>query len=213
MFVRSIEFDSVVDGGGNGAYPLYEERRENQDEDHELFLADSTSSAAALMKSPKATQTLFPPPPQGMTEIPTCAVCLDRLDASASGILTTLCNHTFHCDCLFRWEGSSCPVCRYSHGDIISACEVRCHDAKGVEWPVDICTNFIAVWDFVGLPHNRSPVDLPDLRPRRLRTVLGRARQAALPGDAAHVLTRAGDPARVGLRWRRVRLLLRFYPN
>ncbi|ETV71105.1 hypothetical protein, variant [Aphanomyces astaci] len=62
--------------------------------------------------------------PEGHVEIPTCPVCLDRLDTSASGILTTLCNHTFHCDCLFRWEGSSCPVCRYSHGDIVSACEV-----------------------------------------------------------------------------------------
>ncbi|RHY43493.1 hypothetical protein DYB34_009867, partial [Aphanomyces astaci] len=62
--------------------------------------------------------------PEGHVEIPTCPVCLDRLDTSASGILTTLCNHTFHCDCLFRWEGSSCPVCRYSHGDIVSVCEV-----------------------------------------------------------------------------------------
>ncbi|KAG9414929.1 hypothetical protein AC1031_008344 [Aphanomyces cochlioides] len=62
--------------------------------------------------------------PDGHVEIPTCPVCLDRLDTSASGILTTLCNHTFHCDCLFRWEGSNCPVCRYSHGDIVSACEV-----------------------------------------------------------------------------------------
>ncbi|ETW01698.1 hypothetical protein H310_06314 [Aphanomyces invadans] len=62
--------------------------------------------------------------PEGHVEIPTCPVCLDRLDSSASGILTTLCNHTFHCDCLFRWEGFNCPVCRYSHGDIVSACEV-----------------------------------------------------------------------------------------
>ncbi|OQR93848.1 hypothetical protein ACHHYP_02206 [Achlya hypogyna] len=64
------------------------------------------------------------PPPAGHVEIPTCPVCLDRLDTSVSGILTTLCNHTFHCDCLFRWEGSSCPVCRYSHGDMVSTCEV-----------------------------------------------------------------------------------------
>ncbi|KDO29213.1 hypothetical protein SPRG_19886 [Saprolegnia parasitica CBS 223.65] len=62
--------------------------------------------------------------PDGHVEIPTCPVCLDRLDTSVSGVLTTLCNHTFHCDCLFGWEGSSCPVCRYSHGDMVSTCEV-----------------------------------------------------------------------------------------
>ncbi|KAI9922590.1 hypothetical protein PsorP6_001677 [Peronosclerospora sorghi] len=82
-------------------------------------------------------RNLFPPPPAGMTEIPTCAVCLDRLDALASGILTTLCNHSFHCDCLFRWEGSSCPVCRYIHGDIGLSCQV-CGTAEHL-WICLIC--------------------------------------------------------------------------
>lgn len=53
-------------------------------------------------------------PPAGQIELPTCPVCLERLDASASGILTILCNHSFHCDCLSKWRSdSSCPVCRY----------------------------------------------------------------------------------------------------
>ena len=46
---------------------------------------------------------LYPHPPIGFTEIPTCAVCLDRLDLSPSGIFTTICNHSFHCDCLYLW--------------------------------------------------------------------------------------------------------------
>ncbi|CAL1408224.1 unnamed protein product [Linum trigynum] len=29
------------------------------------------------------------------------------------GILTTICNHSFHCSCISKWADSSCPVCRY----------------------------------------------------------------------------------------------------
>ncbi|GAB4818298.1 hypothetical protein N2152v2_005344 [Parachlorella kessleri] len=38
--------------------------------------------------------------PQGTTELPTCPVCLERLDEHISGIVTT-------------WGDTSCPVCRY----------------------------------------------------------------------------------------------------
>ncbi|KAL7747913.1 hypothetical protein RI367_006660 [Sorochytrium milnesiophthora] len=49
-------------------------------------------------------------------ELPTCPVCLERMDSSTSGIFTTLCQHTFHCGCLSRWgqNESTCPVCRHS---------------------------------------------------------------------------------------------------
>eukprot|EP00976_Prorocentrum_cordatum_P057771 1164357-Prorocentrum_minimum.AAC.1 len=52
-------------------------------------------------------------PPKGATEIPNCPVCLERLDHRISGVLTTVCNHTFHCTCLSKWADTSCPVCRY----------------------------------------------------------------------------------------------------
>ena len=47
------------------------------------------------------------------TELPSCAVCLERLDPSVSGIYTLLCTHSFHSSCLRRWQDSSCPVCRH----------------------------------------------------------------------------------------------------
>ncbi|XP_042057208.1 BRAP2 RING ZnF UBP domain-containing protein 2-like [Salvia splendens] len=47
------------------------------------------------------------------TELPTCPVCLERLDQDTAGILTTICNHSFHCSCMSKWTDSSCPVCRY----------------------------------------------------------------------------------------------------
>ncbi|KAF0906047.1 hypothetical protein E2562_009059 [Oryza meyeriana var. granulata] len=46
-------------------------------------------------------------------EQPTCPVCLERLDQDPGGILTTICNHSFHCACISKWTDSSCPVCRY----------------------------------------------------------------------------------------------------
>ncbi|XP_022714761.1 BRCA1-associated protein-like isoform X2 [Durio zibethinus] len=52
-------------------------------------------------------------PPASSTEQPSCPVCLERLDQEASGILTTICNHSFHCSCISKWTDSSCPVCRY----------------------------------------------------------------------------------------------------
>lgn len=51
--------------------------------------------------------------PQGVTELPSCPVCLERLDGHVSGIVTTVCNHRFHNQCLRQWVDSSCPVCRY----------------------------------------------------------------------------------------------------
>lgn len=44
-----------------------------------------------------------PQPPPGHTELPTCPVCLERMDESVDGVLTILCNHSFHSNCLAKW--------------------------------------------------------------------------------------------------------------
>ena len=73
------------------------------------------------------------------TENCQCPVCLEMLcipsqsslpaasslDASSS-ILTTVCNHSFHIDCLARWQDSPCPVCRYDHSGLNETLS-RCH--------------------------------------------------------------------------------------
>lgn len=46
-------------------------------------------------------------------EMPTCPVCLDRLDSSVTGLFTSLCNHTFHCSCIIKWDDTTCPICRF----------------------------------------------------------------------------------------------------
>lgn len=47
-------------------------------------------------------------------ELPTCPVCLERMDSLVTGLMTISCQHTFHCSCLSKWGESRCPVCRYS---------------------------------------------------------------------------------------------------
>ncbi|KAL3229209.1 hypothetical protein RNJ44_02296 [Nakaseomyces bracarensis] len=47
-------------------------------------------------------------------ELPTCPVCLERMDSETTGLITIPCQHTFHCQCLDKWKNSKCPVCRLS---------------------------------------------------------------------------------------------------
>ncbi|KAI8148059.1 BRCA1-associated protein 2-domain-containing protein [Fennellomyces sp. T-0311] len=56
-------------------------------------------------------------------DTPICSVCLERMDEKVTGLLTILCQHTFHCKCLHKWGDGSCPVCRYSQKPTASADE------------------------------------------------------------------------------------------
>lgn len=51
-------------------------------------------------------------PPVDYTELPTCPVCLERLDQDTSGIQSTLCDHSFQCSCVSKWTYLACQVCR-----------------------------------------------------------------------------------------------------
>jgi len=54
-------------------------------------------------------------PPTGQIEVPTCSICLEKLDPKMSGLLTILCNHSFHSMCLSQWRDENrCPICRYT---------------------------------------------------------------------------------------------------
>jgi BRCA1-associated protein len=68
---------------------------------------DRFSPTSPLVNSLKP----FPPPTPNLIELPTCAVCLERMD-DTTGLMTILCQHVFHCTCLQTWKGSGCPVCR-----------------------------------------------------------------------------------------------------
>ncbi|XP_067015276.2 BRCA1-associated protein isoform X2 [Anabrus simplex] len=79
-------------------------------------------------------------PPTGHTELPTCPVCLERMDESVDGILTILCNHAFHSSCLAKWGDTTCPVCRYVQTPELVADNrcLECHSADSL-WICLIC--------------------------------------------------------------------------
>jgi len=90
--------------------------------------AGATGNTTAAT-TPTATTT--PAAPAPIVEDYNCAVCLEHMilsdmeehdanDARAS-ILTTVCNHSFHLDCLLQWQDSPCPVCRYDHSGLNEA--------------------------------------------------------------------------------------------
>ncbi|CAB4406262.1 unnamed protein product [Rhizophagus irregularis] len=97
VYIKSIEFKSI--STPPYAFPFL----------HDPFLPSSEVDSISSTQGVKIQQTTSP-----LHELPTCPVCLERMDASVTGLLTILCQHTFHCDCLSKWGDSSCPVCRYS---------------------------------------------------------------------------------------------------
>ncbi|VFQ83537.1 unnamed protein product [Cuscuta campestris] len=76
--------------------------------------------------------------PPSTIEQPSCPVCLERLDMDTSGILTTICNHSFHCSCISKWTDSSCPVCRYCQQQPEKSICIICQTSENL-WMCVIC--------------------------------------------------------------------------
>lgn len=150
LFVRSIEITPAVGrgaGGGRGGGGGGRRETENAGSGGEeaATTADgvgaspvSVAAAAADAAVPPLPPPPSPPVPEGLTELPSCPVCLDRLDQDVSGVVTTICSHSFHASCLSKWGDSSCPVCRYTQQP---KDEVRCHQCGSSEnlWVCLIC--------------------------------------------------------------------------
>ncbi|KAM5346592.1 hypothetical protein ACJ41O_009597 [Fusarium nematophilum] len=76
----------------------------------------SSNSLSPLSSSAGMSSSLrpFPPPTPNLVELPTCPVCLERMDET-NGLMTIPCSHVFHCTCLQNWKGAGCPVCRFTN--------------------------------------------------------------------------------------------------
>ena len=90
---------------------------------------DDRAKATERETELSTTNSTFIP---NVTEDLNCAVCLEHMPVDQSGedrtsYLTTVCNHTFHLDCIVRCQDSPCPVCRYDHSglnDALSQCSI-----------------------------------------------------------------------------------------
>ncbi|KAJ2893869.1 hypothetical protein MKZ38_008136 [Zalerion maritima] len=97
---------------------------------HVVYVHSVTFSSQGPTKFPDLTHDPFissslkpyPPPTADLIELPTCPVCLERMD-DTTGLMTIHCQHIFHCSCLQRWKGSGCPVCRYSNNCAANAAD------------------------------------------------------------------------------------------
>lgn len=45
-----------------------------------------------------------------------------HVDQVTSEILTTICNHSFHCFCISKWTDPSCPVSLFCHVEACNCC-------------------------------------------------------------------------------------------
>ncbi|VDD76744.1 unnamed protein product [Mesocestoides corti] len=82
-------------------------------------------------------------PLKGLVELPSCPVCLEKLDEPVAGILTTiLCNHSFHDECISKTTDTVCPVCRYAQSPDVQI-DSQCADCdlRDNLWICLICGN------------------------------------------------------------------------
>jgi BRCA1-associated protein len=92
--------------------------------------ATSAAPESSSLSASLTTKPLAPPTP-ALVELPTCPVCLERMDET-TGLLTILCQHVFHCACLEKWRGSGCPVCRYTQNSSVTRSPSALNETENV---------------------------------------------------------------------------------
>ncbi|KAG8530916.1 uncharacterized protein KY384_004273 [Bacidia gigantensis] len=126
VFVKSIEFKTYEQPGQENSFPDM-----RNDPFTPSVVQSPTAAIAVQTKAPRSTKPMAPPTP-ALIELPTCPVCLERMDES-TGLFTILCQHVFHCSCLQKWQGSGCPVCRYTQDDVSAS---KCTTLRAYDQPV-----------------------------------------------------------------------------
>ncbi|KAF2866935.1 hypothetical protein BDV95DRAFT_504017 [Massariosphaeria phaeospora] len=150
VFVKSISFQTGDSNRDPSSYP---------DLTNDPFTPAPTKQPTALLTpappsavsspvdppvlSSSLTAKPLAPPTPSLVELPTCPVCLERMDET-TGLLTILCQHVFHCACLEKWRGSGCPVCRYTQNDAFAS--HRSTDGDKPENECSVCGSTANLW-------------------------------------------------------------------
>ncbi|KAF2841828.1 hypothetical protein M501DRAFT_928032 [Patellaria atrata CBS 101060] len=147
VFVKSIEFQTSLANRDPSSFPEMTNDpftpAARPAPTAPLPINPSSPIESSSMVSSLSTKPLAPPTP-ALIELPTCPVCLERMDET-TGLLTILCQHVFHCACLEKWRGSGCPVCRYTQNDSMLS---RAHnlDGDGPENECSVCGSTTNLW-------------------------------------------------------------------
>ncbi|KAJ6171395.1 hypothetical protein N7470_000462 [Penicillium chermesinum] len=136
VFVKSVEIQVVEPGDQSDYTPA--ETLPLSPSSSQPGGRHSTSTGQATL----STKPLAPPTP-ALIELPTCPVCLERMDET-TGLLTIICQHVFHCTCLQKWKGSGCPVCRYTQDDLRRPITSDDSDAPPPE--CSVCNSDLNLW-------------------------------------------------------------------
>lgn len=126
VFVSKVELIAQLNDAGDDTVALGKLEESNEFGEHHLARNSGKQPSSSSSSSIVATSNTVPDDMDSRikVELPSCPVCLERLDSESSGIITTMCNHRFHCDCLTKWGDGTCPVCRYSQDESESLCEI-----------------------------------------------------------------------------------------
>ncbi|KAJ3117216.1 hypothetical protein HDU96_007644 [Phlyctochytrium bullatum] len=121
-------------------------RSSSSDDTHTATLLEDSDKAKTAESSSTSNQVgPSHDDDEALVELPICPVCLDRMDSSTTGLLTILCQHTFHSNCLRKWQDGSCPVCRYCQKEskLENSFQNECSDCGSREnlWICLICGN------------------------------------------------------------------------
>ncbi|MCJ1419993.1 hypothetical protein MMC32_006349 [Xylographa parallela] len=144
VFVKSIEFRALENTGQASSFP----DMTNDPFTPSKAIIDSATTLTAKGQSSSLPSTSLntkpiAPPTPALIELPTCPVCLERMDES-TGLLTILCQHVFHCSCLQKWRGSGCPVCRYTQDDLGK--RIHSSDTEAGLNECAVCRSDINLW-------------------------------------------------------------------
>ncbi|PGH01836.1 BRCA1-associated protein [Blastomyces parvus] len=116
VFVKTVEIQVEAPGTESKFPDMNNDPFTPATTNHALISSTSTAAQSGTLSSTSLSTKPLAPPTPSLIELPTCPVCLERMDET-TGLLTIICQHVFHCTCLQKWKGSGCPVCRYTQDE------------------------------------------------------------------------------------------------
>ncbi|KKK14191.1 hypothetical protein P175DRAFT_0470073 [Aspergillus ochraceoroseus IBT 24754] len=134
VFVKTVEIQAV-DPDGQNSLPAVQQAT--------LTPTSSTNQPTSSIASASLSTKPVAPPTPSLIELPTCPVCLERMDET-TGLLTIICQHVFHCTCLQKWKGSGCPVCRYTQDEYRKTSQGLPFDDEPAE--CSVCRSDLNLW-------------------------------------------------------------------